>query len=122
VALAAVVGVAVFGGHRLETPPPAPSAPAVVAVAAPATPVPVYRPVPRIPVILTDQRVHGTDGLMGRLPFGLPGDSPTVFADRQDRFANEPLVTWSVPAAHEPARPTFHQGGLSNPRTDVYAR
>jgi hypothetical protein len=119
-----VVGVAVIGGHRVEVPtPPSPSAPVVAAVAPDVVPLPPsLAQVARVPVILTDKRHHGTDGLMGRLPFGLAGDSPTVFADRQDRFEMEPLITWSMATAHEPARPTYHQGGLSNPRADVYAR
>ena len=31
-------------------------------------------------------REHGTDGLMGRLPFGLPNDTPTIRVERANRF------------------------------------
>ena len=32
------------------------------------------------------KREHGTDGLMGRLPFGIDGDGPLVRAERRDKF------------------------------------
>ncbi|HEV7809857.1 MAG TPA: hypothetical protein VGO64_04595 [Candidatus Limnocylindrales bacterium] len=34
-------------------------------------------------------REEGTDGLMGRLPFGLPNDTPLVRAERHDRFVTD---------------------------------
>ena len=34
-------------------------------------------------------REEGTDGLMGRLPFGLPDDTPLVRAERRDRFVTD---------------------------------
>lgn len=92
--LVAVVGFGVAG--RLGgsgVPPPRSSAPPVVAVAAASAasaPV-VAEPAPtaaRAPLGIPYQhdREEGTDGLMGGLAFGLPGDTPLVRRERLNRF------------------------------------
>jgi hypothetical protein len=105
--LALVVGIALIGGHRAGPSPvavdAAEPAPSQVARAEAPTTSPSLPPVPVLagpilggPVILAGEREEGTDGLMGRLPFGLAGDTPTVYWEREDRFAKEPLFTPST--------------------------
>ena len=125
-ALAAVVGLAVAGGHRetrIDQPPAvaavsarsaapaaaiAPSLPAIAGPRSAATPVPY----------VTTRREHGTDGLMGRLPFGLPDDTPIVrIVERHDRFVTDDVArTWSD-SSHDGPTPAFrvrHLGATSD--------
>jgi hypothetical protein len=69
-------------------------------------------------------REEGTDGLMGRLPFGLEGDTPLVRVERAPRlhrFAiDDVVVSWS---ALDTTPPWVRRlGGLPNYRTDPYQR
>jgi hypothetical protein len=122
-ALAAVVGFAVVGGHREATI----DRPAAIAVAVPApTSAPVASviaglrsvatPVPHV----TTRREQGTDGLMGRIPFGLPDDMPTVrVIERHDRFVTDDVVrTWSDSSGDGPT-PAFRVRVLG-PNSDAY--
>jgi hypothetical protein len=102
VILIAVVAVAVVG--RIGGPGPVadhagPAAQAAAPASAPgATKVPIATTSPRSdwPAALSGRapaatvpplpREHGTDGLMGRLPFGLPNDTPTIRVERTNRF------------------------------------
>jgi hypothetical protein len=98
--LALVVGVALAGSHRSDPVAVAP-APATVQVATAPGPVAPLPPVRRGPVILAGEYEHGTDGLMGRLPFGLAADTPTVYAERRDKFIiDDTIVARSGPALH----------------------
>jgi hypothetical protein len=124
IALLAVIGLAIAGGHRpdpadvavaprVESIPPASQAP----IAA------VERAALTVPIAFAARREQGTDGLMGRLPFGIADDSPLVHVERRDKFIiDDRILTWLEPAYHEPNRPSFRQGGLSNYRVDPYAR
>jgi hypothetical protein len=66
-------------------------------------------------------REEGTDGLMGRLPFGLPGDTPLVRLERANRFTLDDVrVSWS---GYDSTPPWVRRiGALSNFRTDPYQR
>jgi hypothetical protein len=66
-------------------------------------------------------REHGTDGLMGRLPFGLPNDTPTIRVERANRFTLDDVqATWS---GFDTTPPWVRRlGGLANFRTDPYQR
>jgi hypothetical protein len=123
--LAAVVGLAVTGGHRelstdlpaaiaFPVPSTAPTAAPVTAVAA--GPRSAATPVPHV----TTRREHGTDGLMGRLPFGLPDDTPIVrVVERHDRFVTDDVVrTWSI-SSHDGPTPAFRVRVLG-PNSDAY--
>jgi hypothetical protein len=100
--LALVVGAAVMGGHRVSPASAAASsnateAPHELAVgirpAASLAPSDAIAPFLNGPAIVAGVREEGTDALIGRLPFGLVGDTPTVYGEREDRFAKEPLYT-----------------------------
>jgi hypothetical protein len=72
-------------------PSPRASAPPVVVVAEPA---PTAARAP-LGIPYRHDREEGTDGLMGGLPFGLPGDTPLVRRERLNRFTiddAQPLV------------------------------
>ena len=43
------------------------------------------------------QREEGTDGLMGSLPFGIPGDTPYARGDRVNRFTIDDTVQVQIP-------------------------
>ena len=123
--LAAVVGFAVAGAQRekaIDLPaavaaaPTRTAAPAAVAPTAPAIAGPrsAATPVPYV----TTRREHGTDGLMGRLPFGLPDDTPIVrIVERHDRFVTDDVArTWSD-SSHDGPTPAFrvrHLGATSD--------
>lgn len=122
VALAAVVGLAVAGGHRetrIDPPAAVAAAPAGTPAAAPGAPASAgprsaATPAPHV----TTRREHGTDGLMGRLPFGLPDDTPIVrIVERHDRFVTDDVArTWSD-SSHDGPTPAFrvrHLGATSD--------
>ena len=75
-------------------------------------------PAPAVPPL---PREHGTDGLMGRLPFGLPNDTPTIRVERANRFTLDDVqATWS---GYDTTPPWVRRlGGLTNFRTDPYQR
>jgi hypothetical protein len=87
--LAIVVGVGVAGGHPDAA--ATSSAPASAVAVAGNSAVPV--------------RVVGGDGLMGRLPFAIPGGSPLQLAERVDRFTidDRRLSRPILPPSHLPA-------------------
>ena len=97
VLLAGVVGLGVaarVGGSG--GPSPRASAPPVVAMVAPvvAEPAPTAARAP-LGIPYQHDREEGTDGLMGGLAFGLPGDTPLVRRERLNRFTIDdvqPLV------------------------------
>ena len=70
------------------------------------------------------RREEGTDGLMGRLPFGLEGDRPLVPIDsveRLNRFTiDDRVVGWSTLDTTPPW--VRRLGRLPNFRTDPYQR
>jgi hypothetical protein len=129
--LAAVVGLALAGGHReTRTDPTAAVAAAPARAPAPAAAVASVPPVapaiagPRsaatpVPHVTT-RREHGTDGLMGRLPFGLPDDTPIVrVVERHDRFVTDDVArTWSDSSGDGPT-PSFRVRVLG-PNSDAY--
>ena len=67
-------------------------------------------------------RETNTDGLVGRLPFGLPRDTPIVAVERHDRFVTDDVVrvvpTWSD-SSHDGPTPAFRVRVLG-PNTDAY--
>jgi hypothetical protein len=67
------------------------------------------------------EREEGTDGLMGRLPFGLANDTPYLPAERVNKFTIDDVRTgWS---GSDDAPPWSRRlGGLANYRTDPYER
>jgi hypothetical protein len=87
-----------------------PVAPAIAGLRGAATPGPD----------VTTRREHGTDGLMGRLPFGLPDDTPIVrVVERHDRFVTDDVArTWSDSSGDGPT-PSFRVRVLG-PNTDAY--
>jgi hypothetical protein len=69
----------------------------------------------------TREREEGTDGLMGRLPFGLANDTPYPPAERVNKFTIDDVRTgWS--AADDAPPWSRRLGGLTNFRTDTYER
>ena len=66
-------------------------------------------------------REEGTDGMMGRLPFSLPDDTPVVPVTVANRFTIDDIrPAWSGNDATPPW--VRRVGGLSNYRTDPYQR
>jgi hypothetical protein len=134
VALIAVVAIAIAG--RAGGPRPGPAeAPARLAVRAADASPPVSKaatPSPRSdwPAAIADrnrqavalrEREEGTDGLMGRLPFGLANDTPYPLAERVNKFTIDDVLTgWS--AADDAPPWSRRLGGLANYRTDPYER
>jgi hypothetical protein len=121
IVLIAVVGLTVVGRLGPESGPLAASAPiaaAPVAVAGfSAAPVlPAGRAIPA-----GHRREEGTDGLMGRLPFGLPNDTPFVRVVPTNRFVIDDVhVAWS---GFDSTPPWVRRlGGLSSYVTDPYMR
>jgi hypothetical protein len=73
------------------------------------------------PAIARREREEGTDGLMGRLPFGLANDTPYPLAERVNKFTIDDVLTgWS--ASDDAAPWSRRLGGLANYRTDPYER
>ena len=67
------------------------------------------------------EREEGTDGLMGRLSFGLANDTPYPPAERVNKFTIDDVRTgWS--ASDDGPRWSRRLGGLANYRTDPYER
>ena len=103
-----VVGIGVAGGHvegpvRVAAVSPAPVAAAAAPSAAVARVVPAEAAATNNRSARIVGREHGTDGLMGRLPFGIPGDSPLKWADRVDRFTiDDTVLGWAGSAPVEP--------------------
>ena len=97
-------------GPTLRTPP------AVLDPDARPTVVP-FAPYP-IP-IRPPRREHGTDGLMGRLPFDLPPD-PTP--ERVDRFTIDDVVVVARSALATTPPWVWRIGGMSSYRVDPYQR
>jgi hypothetical protein len=122
IVLIAVVGLAVVGRLGPESRPVAPSAPiaaAEVAVAGSSGAASVRPAVRSVPA--GHRREEGTDGLMGRLPFGLPNDTPFVRIVPTNRFViDDVLVAWS---GYDSTPPWVRRlGGLSSYVTDPYMR
>jgi hypothetical protein len=132
--LVAVVAIAIAGRSNGPRPVPAdaPANPAVqVAIVSPpasaaATPSPRSDWPAAIgdrnrPAAVPREREEGTDGLMGRLPFGLAYDTPYPPAERVNKFTIDDVLTgWS---ASDNAAPWSRRlGGLANYRTDPYER
>jgi hypothetical protein len=124
VALAAVVGLAVAGSHRetrIDPPAAVAAAPAGTPAAAPvapaiASPRTAATPVPHV----TTRREHGTDGLMGRLPFGLPDDTPIVrVVERHDRFVTDDVARTLSDSSHDGPTPSFRVRVL-RPNSDAF--
>ena len=99
VALAGVIGLAVAGTDRsTSASPPEPLAGQVAAGAVPDAPRSAEPRGTDSPTVISPavrylpSREHGTDGLMGRLPFGIAGDSPLVRAERRDKFIIDDIV------------------------------
>ena len=128
--LGAVVALGLGGRTTGPAPAPRGSEAPVVALApsppvvevAPSPPAVRVRPAPPAGM----QREEGTDGLMGRLPFGLDGDTPLVpvGADGRshlNRFTIDDVrAAWS---ALDTTPPWVRRlGGLPNFRTDPYQR
>jgi hypothetical protein len=135
VALIAVVAIAIAG--RAGGPRPGPAeGPANLAAQAADTSLPAAAaattPSPRSdwPAAIADrnrqavalrEREEGTDGLMGRLPFGLANDTPYPLAERVNKFTIDDVLTgWS--AADDAPPWSRRLGGLANYRTDPYER
>jgi hypothetical protein len=133
VALIAIVAVALGGrissSRALARPVPlASAAPVAVSVASPAaTPSPrsdwpaaigPHRPAP---APAGTRREEGTDGLMGRLPFGLPNDTPLVHVEPVNRFTIDDVrVAWS---GYDSTPPWVRRlGGLSGYVTDPFEK
>jgi hypothetical protein len=104
--LVAIVAVALIGrtATSAETRPGADPAVAVASVAVDSL-APVVAPVPTPsrrsdwPAAIGERRAasrppreEGTDGLMGGLPFGIPGDTPTIHLERVNRFTIDDAV------------------------------
>jgi hypothetical protein len=96
--LAIVVGLAVTGGHP-DAVAPAP-APGVAAATSSAPASAFILGSSAVPV-----RIVGGDGLMGRLPFAIPGGAPLQLAERVDRFTidDRRLSRPILPPSHLPA-------------------
>jgi hypothetical protein len=118
-----VVGLAVLGSARSSDATASPTDGDIAAAPSRtpwATLVPGARPtvIPFLPHMpfTADRREHGTDGLMGRLPFNLP---PDQVAPRVDRFTIDDVTraTWDT------TPPWVRRlGALSSYRTDPYQR
>ena len=66
-------------------------------------------------------REHGTDGLMGRLPFGLPNDTPTIRDERTNRFTLDDVQ--AARSGFDTTPPWVQRrGGLTNVRPDPSQR
>ena len=73
------------------------------------------------PAVAPREREEGTDGLMGRLPFGLANDTPYPLAESVNKFTIDDVLTgWS--ASDDTAPWSRRLGGLANYRTDPYER
>jgi hypothetical protein len=132
--LVAVVAIAIAGRGSGPRPVPAetPANPAVQAAAASLPVATAATPSPRSdwpaaiadrnrPAVAPREREEGTDGLMGRLPFGLANDTPYPLAERVNKFTIDDVLTgWS--AADDTAPWSRRLGGLANYRTDPYER
>jgi hypothetical protein len=132
-ALIAIVAVALGGrlsSSRAVPAPVAAASPSAVAVAGAspeATLSPAATPSPRSdwpaaigphrPPPAGTRREEGTDGLMGRLPFGLPDDTPLVRVEPVNRFTiDDVLVGWS---GYDSTPPWVRRpGGLGGNVTD----
>jgi hypothetical protein len=70
------------------------------------------------------RREEGTDGLMGRLPFGLANDTPTVRDAIDWSTIYDERADWSKDSAALDTTPPWVRrlGGLGNYRTDPYER
>jgi hypothetical protein len=67
------------------------------------------------------RREEGTDGLMGRLAFGLSDDTPLVALEMVNRFTIDDVrSTWSSLDSTPPW--VRRVGGLGNQKTDPYER
>jgi hypothetical protein len=79
---------------------------------------PTVIPFPPLMPFVAAQREHGTDGLMGRLPFDLP---PDPVAARNSRFTIDDVV--AARTAWDTTPPWVRRlGALSGYRTDPYQR
>ena len=128
--LIAVVAIAIAGRGSRPAPVEQPAAPAVQAAVV--TSLPAVTPSPRSdwpaaiadrnrPAVAPRKREEGTDGLMGRLPFGLANDTPYPLAERVNKFTIDDVLTgWS--AADDAPPWSRRLGGLANYRTDPYER
>jgi hypothetical protein len=121
VVLVAVIGLAVLGPTGSSDATASPTVGDIAAVpsrTARATLVPGARPtvIPFLPHMpfMADRPEHGTDGLMGRLPFHLP---PDPVAPRVNRFTIDDVAV--VPATWETTPPWVRRlGALGSDRTD----
>jgi hypothetical protein len=134
VLLVAVVAVAIAGRTGAPRPVPAAAPPSLAAQVAEASPQAstAATPSPRSdwpaaigernrPAVVPREREEGTDGLMGRLPFGLAYDTPYPPAERVNKFTIDDVLTgWS--ASDDAAPWSRRLGALTNYRTDPYER
>jgi hypothetical protein len=75
------------------------------------------------PTPLRLPREEGTDGLMGRLVFGLPNDTPTIHVEPTNRWTIDDDVTGWSDAGLDTTPPWVRRiGGLSSFVTDPYMR
>jgi hypothetical protein len=135
--LVAVVAIAITGrgSSARSVPAQAPVSPAVQIAAASlpaATATTAATPSPRSdwpaaianrnhPAVAPRERGEGSDGLMGRLPFGLANDTPDPLAERVNKFTIDDVLTgWS--AADDAPPWSRRLGALANYRTDPYER
>jgi hypothetical protein len=101
--LVGVVGIGIVG--RGGTSSPLASTPPILAVAPSARIEAPPAAVPGAPLGIPWQhdREEGTDGLMGGLAFGLPGDTPLVRRERLNRFTiDDAHLTVSRPVTTPP--------------------
>ncbi len=133
IVLVAVVAIAVAGRVADPARPAAPAAASAAARAGAAATDPDVRsstPSPRSDwpaavagrgLALPVAREEGTDGLMGRLPFGLPNDTPYPRSEPVNRFVIDDVVAgWS---SLDTTPPWVRRiGGLSSYVTDPYER
>jgi len=125
----AIVAIAIAGRGSRPVPADQPAVPAVQEAAAASLPAVTPSARSDWPAAVADlnrsaaprEREEGTDGLMGRLPFGLANDTPYPPAERVNKFTIDDIRTgWS---ASDDAPPWSRRlGGLVNYRTDPYER
>jgi hypothetical protein len=115
VAVGSPAAVAVAAASPEATTPPAATTsprsdwPAAIS---PRHPAPTVAPLPR---------EHGTDGLMGRLPFGLPNDTPTIRVERANRFTLDDAA--ATRSGFDTTPPWVRRlGGGTSVRTDANRR